>query len=115
MNLHDLITLMILPIGTSGTTTIQYMKYTSEYILKLQIHQQLGLIILRFDPVIPKGRIVLNVDVEGLIILRLDPIILKGRIVLNVDVEGLIILRLDPIILKGMIILNTDEVMELIS
>ena len=39
MTLHDLITLMILPIGTSGTKEIQYMKYTSEYILKLQIHQ----------------------------------------------------------------------------
>ena len=39
MTLHDLITLMILPIGTSGTNEIQYMKYTSEYILKLQIHQ----------------------------------------------------------------------------
>ena len=36
---HDLITLMILPIGKSGTNEIQYMKYTSEYILKLQIHQ----------------------------------------------------------------------------
>ena len=41
MTLHDLITLMILPIGTSGTNEIQYMKYTSEYIPKLQIHQQL--------------------------------------------------------------------------
>ena len=40
MNLHDLITLMNLPIGTSGTNEIQYMKYTSEYIPKLQIHQQ---------------------------------------------------------------------------
>ena len=40
MNLHDLITLIILLIGTSGTTEIQYMKYTSEYIPKLQIHQQ---------------------------------------------------------------------------
>ena len=38
MTLHDLITLMILPIGTSGTNEIQYIKYTSEYILKLQIH-----------------------------------------------------------------------------
>ena len=41
MNLHELITLMILPIGTSGTNEIQYMKYTSEYIPKLQIHQQI--------------------------------------------------------------------------
>ena len=41
MTLHDLITLMILPIGTSGTNEIQYMKYTSEYIPKLQIHQHL--------------------------------------------------------------------------
>ena len=41
MTLHDLITLMILPIGTSGTNEIQYIKYTSEYIPKLQIHQQL--------------------------------------------------------------------------
>ena len=40
MTLHDLITLMILPIGTLETNEIQYMKYTSEYILKLQIHQQ---------------------------------------------------------------------------
>ena len=40
MNLHDFIKLMILPIGTSGTNEIQYMKYTSEDILKLQIHQQ---------------------------------------------------------------------------
>ena len=39
MNLHDLITLMILPIETSGTNEIQYMKYTSEYIPKLQLHQ----------------------------------------------------------------------------
>ena len=39
MTLHDLITLMILPIGTSGTNEIEYMKYTSEYISKLQIHQ----------------------------------------------------------------------------
>ena len=45
----------------------------------------------------------------GLIILRLDPVIPKGRIVLNVDVERLIILRLDPGIPKGMIVLNTDE------
>ena len=30
---------MNIPIGTSGTSEIQYMKYTSEYILKLQIHQ----------------------------------------------------------------------------
>ena len=37
MTLHDLITLMILLIGTSGTNEIQYMKYTSECILKLQI------------------------------------------------------------------------------
>ena len=41
ITLHDLITLMNLPIGTLGTNKIQYMKYTSEYILKLQIHQQL--------------------------------------------------------------------------
>ena len=39
MTLHDLITLMILPIGTLGYNEIQYIKYTSEYILKLQIHQ----------------------------------------------------------------------------
>ena len=39
MNLHDLITLMILPIGTSGTNEKQHIKYTSEYILNLQIHQ----------------------------------------------------------------------------
>ena len=40
MTLHDLVTLMILPIGTSGTNEIKYIKYTSEYILKLQIHRQ---------------------------------------------------------------------------
>ena len=40
MTLHDLITLMILPIGPSGSNEIQYIKYTSEYIPKLQIHQQ---------------------------------------------------------------------------
>ena len=39
MNLYDLITLIIIVIGTSRTNEIQYMKYTSEYILKLQIHQ----------------------------------------------------------------------------
>ena len=39
MTLHDLITLMILLIGTLGTNEIQYIKYISEYILKLQIHQ----------------------------------------------------------------------------
>ena len=41
MTLHDFITLMNLLIGTSGTNEIKYMKYTSEYIPKLQIHQQL--------------------------------------------------------------------------
>ena len=40
MNLHDLITLMILPIGTSGRNEIWYIKYTSEYISKLQIHKK---------------------------------------------------------------------------
>ena len=40
MTLHDLISLMILPIGTSRTNEIQYIKYTSEYILKLQIYRQ---------------------------------------------------------------------------
>ena len=39
MNLHDLITLMILLIGISGYNEIQYIRYTSEYILKLQRHQ----------------------------------------------------------------------------
>ena len=39
MTLHDLFTLIILPIETAGTNKIQYMKYISEYILKLQIHQ----------------------------------------------------------------------------
>ena len=39
MNLHELITLIILSIGTSRTNEIQYMKYTSEYISKLQINQ----------------------------------------------------------------------------
>ena len=40
MILHDLITSMILLIGTLGNNEIQYIKYTSEYIQKLQIHQQ---------------------------------------------------------------------------
>ena len=39
MTLHELITLMILLIGISRANEIQYMKYTSEYIPKLQIHQ----------------------------------------------------------------------------
>ena len=39
MTLHYLITLMNLPIGTSGTNEIQYMNYTTGYIPKLQIHQ----------------------------------------------------------------------------
>ena len=39
MTLQDLTTLMILPIGTLGTNEIQYIKYTSEYIPKLKIHQ----------------------------------------------------------------------------
>ena len=39
MTLNDLITLMNLQIGTSRTNEIQYMKYTSEYTPKLQIHQ----------------------------------------------------------------------------
>ena len=39
MTLHDLFTLVILPIGTLGTNQIQYIKYISEYIPKLQIHQ----------------------------------------------------------------------------
>ena len=41
----------------------------------------LGLIILRLDPVIPKGRIILNVDLVGP-----DPIIPKGRIVQDDEV-----------------------------
>ena len=44
MTLHDLITSMILLIGTSGINETQYMKYTSEYIPKLQIHQQQSII-----------------------------------------------------------------------
>ena len=39
MTLHDLITLMILLIGTLGCNEIQYIRYTSEYIPKLQLHQ----------------------------------------------------------------------------
>ena len=46
MTLHDLITLMILPIGTSRTNEIQYMKYTSKYIFKLQIHQQFIILLI---------------------------------------------------------------------
>ena len=42
MTLHALITLMILPIETSRFYEIQYIKYTSEYIPKLQIHQHLA-------------------------------------------------------------------------
>ena len=41
----------------------------------------LGLIILRLDLVILKGRTVLNIDLIGL-----DHVILKGRIVQDVDV-----------------------------
>ena len=40
MTLHDFITLMILLIGTLSYNEIQYIICTSEYILKLQIHQQ---------------------------------------------------------------------------
>ena len=50
MTLHDFIILMILSIGTSGYNEIQMVlligtsgyniRYTSEYISKLQIHQQ---------------------------------------------------------------------------
>ena len=39
MTLHDLITLMIPPIGILGYKEIQHIKYTSEYISKLEIHQ----------------------------------------------------------------------------
>ena len=41
MTLHDLFKLLILMIATSGTNRIHYMKYISEYIPKLQIHQQI--------------------------------------------------------------------------
>ena len=53
MTLHDFFTLLNLLIGKSGhdmtqlhyryfpNIGLQYIKYTSEYILKLQIHQQL--------------------------------------------------------------------------
>ena len=58
------------------------------------LENMVGLIMHRIDPIIPKGRIVLNVDVSGL-----DHVIPKGRIVLNVDVSGL-----DPVILKGRIV-----------
>ena len=54
----------------------------------------LGLIILRLDPIILKGRVLLNVDVSGL-----DPVIMKGRIIQ--DVSG----GLDPVITKGSIFL----------
>ena len=47
MTLHDLFTLLILPIGTSGTNKIQYMKYISKYILKLQIHHTRSVIDLK--------------------------------------------------------------------
>ena len=46
MNLHDLITLIILFIGTSRTNEIQYIKYTSEYILKLQIYKHIPIDVL---------------------------------------------------------------------
>ena len=48
MTLHDLITLMILPIGTLGTNEMKYKKYTSEYIPKLEIHQQFGCMLFNF-------------------------------------------------------------------
>ena len=41
MTLHDLITLMILSIGTSRYNEIKYIRYTIEYISKLQIHQHI--------------------------------------------------------------------------
>ena len=75
----------------------------------------LGLIILRIDPIIPKGRIIVNFDLDGvldLVILKgrivqdvggLDPVIPKGRIVLNVDLVGL-----DPVIPKGRIVQDVD-------
>ena len=56
----------------------------------------LGLIILRLHPLILKGRIILNVDLDGL-----DLVILKGRIVQ--DVEGL-----DLVIPKGRIVQDVD-------
>ena len=37
MTLHDLFTLLILPDRNIG---VQYIRYTSEYILMFQIHQQ---------------------------------------------------------------------------
>ena len=40
MTLYDFVILRALLIGTSETNGIQYMKYTSEHIMKLQIHQQ---------------------------------------------------------------------------
>ena len=50
MNLHDFFTLLNLPIGTSGhemtqplpgiNIEAQYIRYTSEYIPKLPLHQQ---------------------------------------------------------------------------
>ena len=39
LNLHDFIILMTLPTGTLRYNEIEYMKYTSEYIPKLQRHQ----------------------------------------------------------------------------
>ena len=42
----------------------------------------MGLIILRLDSIIPKRRIILNVDIDGL-----DPVIPKGRIVQDIDVS----------------------------
>ena len=42
----------------------------------------LGLIILILDPIIPKGRIILNVDVSGL-----DLVTLKGRIAHDVGIN----------------------------
>ena len=39
LNLHDFIILTTLPIGTLRYNEIQYIKYTTEYIPKLQIHQ----------------------------------------------------------------------------
>ena len=48
----------------------------------------LGLIILRLDHVILKGRIVLNVDLDGI-----DPIIPKGKIAHDICGLGLVILK----------------------
>ena len=81
MTLHEFIILMTLPIGTSGYNEIQMIlpvgtsryniRYTSEYIPKLQIHQQLGtnvpskFLLVPIDMIFPLERIIVNYSSKG--------------------------------------------------